>query len=109
MRVEKQLWFWLTALALFIGAIALLKDILLPFVAAIVMAYFLSPIADRLQSIGVNRVLAAILIVGVVAVLIVLALVLLVPVLIDQLRQLATSLPGEMERLRLVIEDLARS
>lgn len=109
MRVEKQLWFWLTALVLFIGAIALLKDILLPFVAAIVMAYFLSPIADRLQAIGVNRVLAAVLIVGIVAVLIVLALVLLVPVLVDQLRQLATSLPGEMERLRVVIEELARS
>ena len=31
-------------------AIALLKDILLPFVAAVVIAYFLNPIADRLQA-----------------------------------------------------------
>jgi predicted PurR-regulated permease PerM len=80
-RVEKQLWFWLTALALFIGAIALLKDILLPFVAAIVIAYFLSPLADRLQALGLNRVLSAVLIVGIVAILVALALVLLVPVL----------------------------
>jgi len=108
MRVEKQLWFWLTALALFIGAIALLKDILLPFIAAIVMAYFLSPIADRLQGVGVNRLLAAILIVGVVAVLIALALVLLVPVLVDQLRQLATSLPEEAQRARQSVEEVAR-
>jgi len=108
MRVEKQLWFWLIALALFIGAIALLKDILLPFIAAIVIAYFLSPIADRLQGVGVNRLLAAVLIVGVVAVLVALALVLLVPVLVDQLRQLATTLPEETQRARLSVEEVAR-
>ena len=109
MRVEKQLWFWLTVLALFIGAIALLKDILLPFVAAIVIAYFLSPIADRLQAIGLNRALSAVLIVGIVAVLVVLALVLLVPVLVDQLRQLAATLPDEMQRGRQSVEEVARS
>ena len=52
MRIEKQLWFWLAALALVVLAIALLKDILLPFVAAIVIAYFLNPLADRLQARG---------------------------------------------------------
>jgi len=109
MRVEKQLWFWLTALVLFIGAIALLKDILLPFVAAIVIAYFLSPIADRLQAFGINRGVSAILIVGVVGVLIALALVLLVPVLVDQVRQLVTALPGEMRRLRVFAEEIARA
>ncbi|MBX9590698.1 MAG: AI-2E family transporter [Hyphomonadaceae bacterium] len=109
MRVEKQLWFWLTALLLFIGAIALLKDILLPFVAAIVMAYFLSPIADRLQALGINRGLSAVLIVGVVGVLIALALVLLAPILADQVRQLVTALPGEMQRLRLFLDEVART
>ena len=109
MRVEKQLWFWLTALAVLVGAIALLKDILLPFVAAIVIAYFLSPIADRLQSFGLTRLASAVLIVGMVAVLVALALVLLVPVLAEQLRQLVTALPTEMQRLRIFVEDLARS
>lgn len=109
MRIEKQLWFWLTALALFIGAIALLKDILLPFVAAVVIAYFLSPLADRLQALGVNRVLSAVIIVGVAAVLVALALLLLVPVLVDQLRQLATTLPDEMQRARQSVEEVART
>jgi predicted PurR-regulated permease PerM len=109
MRIEKQLWFWLAALALLVGAIALLKGILLPFVAAMVIAYFLSPVADRLQAIGVNRVLSALIIVGVVAVLIVLALVLLVPILVDQVRQLVGALPDEMKRLRLFVEELGRA
>jgi len=108
MRVEKQLWFWLTALALLVGMIALLKDILLPFVAAIVIAYFLSPLADRLQALGIHRVLSALIIVGVVAVLVGLALVLLLPVLADQLRRLAAALPEEMQRFRLFMEEWAR-
>src|SRR5947208_419701 len=49
MRVERQLWFWVVALVVLVLAIALLRDILLPFVAAVVVAYFLNPIADRLH------------------------------------------------------------
>ena len=109
MRIDKQLWFWLTAFAVLVGAVALLKDILLPFVVAIVIAYFLNPIADRLQAVGLNRAWSAVLIVGVVAVLVALAFVLLVPILVDQLRQLVTALPGEMQRFRLFLEELARA
>jgi predicted PurR-regulated permease PerM len=106
--VQKQLWFWLAALIVVVGLIALLSDILLPFVAAIVGAYFLSPLADRLQTLGLNRTLAAILIVGVAAVLVALALVLLVPVLVDQIRQLVAALPAETERLKGFIERYGR-
>ena len=52
MKVERQLWFWLAALVLVVLTIALLKDILLPFVAAIVIAYFLNPLADRLEAVS---------------------------------------------------------
>lgn len=108
MRVEKQLWFWLIAFAVLVGTIALLREILLPFVVAIVVAYFLSPLVDRLQGLGLNRALSAILIVGVGAVLVVLAFVLVVPILIDQVRQLAVVLPDEMQRWRHMLEELSR-
>ena len=52
MRIGRQLWFWLAALVVVVLAIALLKDILLPFVTAIVVAYFLNPLADRLRPWG---------------------------------------------------------
>jgi len=109
MRNEKQLWFWLAALVLVIAAIALLRDILLPFVAAIVIAYFLSPLADRLQVLGLNRGLAALLIVGIGCVLVAIAVVLLGPLLVEQVRQLVTALPGEMERLKAFLETLGRN
>src|SRR5262249_62308463 len=108
MRFERQLWFWGAALVVLIIAIALLRDILLPFVAAIVVAYFLNPIADWLQAQGLNRAVAAILIIGVVAVLVAFALVLLVPVLADQVRQMVTALPGETERFKAFAERLGR-
>jgi predicted PurR-regulated permease PerM len=108
MRVERQLWFWVAALVVLVFAIALLRDILLPFVAAVVGAYFLNPIADRLQVYGLNRTWAAILVVGVVAVLVALALILLVPVLVDQVRQMVTALPGETERFKAFVERFGR-
>ena len=108
MRVERQLWFWVAALVVLVAAIALLRDILLPFVAAIVVAYFLNPIADRLQARGLNRAWAAILIVGVAAVLVTFALILLVPVLADQMRQMVTALPGETERFKAFVERFGR-
>jgi predicted PurR-regulated permease PerM len=108
MRIERQLWFWLGALVLVVLAIALLKDILLPFVTAIVVAYFLNPIADRLQARGVGRVWAAMLIVGLLAVVVALVVVLLGPLLVEQVRQLVSALPGETERLRAFVERLGR-
>lgn len=107
MRVEKQLWFWLSALVVFVAIVALLKEILLPFVAALVIAYFLNPLADRLQRLGLSRLGSAAIIVGVAAVLVVLAVVLLVPLLLEQVRQLATVLPGEMERFKTFVEGLS--
>jgi len=104
MRVERQLWFWAAALVVVVLLIALLRDILLPFVTAIVVAYFLNPVADRLETYGLKRPWAAILIVGVMGVLVALALVLLVPVLANQVRQLVTALPQETERFKAFVE-----
>jgi len=109
MRIERQLLFWLAALALLVAAIALLKEILLPFVTAIVIAYFLNPIADRFEAHGVGRVMAATMIVGLVAMLLALAVTLLGPLLIDQVRQLIAALPSDLERLRAALEGFARS
>jgi len=107
MKIEKQLWFWLAALALVVLIIAVLRDILLPFVAAIVIAYFLNPLADRLEARGLPRIWAAIIIVGLVAVLIGLALVLLVPLLAEQVRQLIAAAPAEAERVKTGVEGWA--
>lgn len=108
MQVERHIWFWLAAFLVLILSIALIKDILLPFVVGIVLAYFLNPVADRLASWGLGRGLASAVIVGVVAALVVTALYLLAPLLFAQAQQLATALPGEVSRLTELFENWAR-
>lgn len=104
----RQVWFWLLALLAVLIALSVFKDILLPFIAGMMLAYFLNPLADRLQAMGLSRVIAAALLVCVVGVFLVAALVLLMPVLSTQIEQLAKSLPSDIQRARRALEVLAQ-
>ena len=108
MSIGRHIWFWLAALVGVVLVIALVKEILLPFVVGIVLAYFLNPVADRLSGLGVNRTAASALIVGIVAALVVTALYLIAPVLFAQAQHMANVLPGELERLANLFESWAR-
>ncbi len=81
-RKENQILFWLGALVLFVLAIGLLRDILLPFVAGVIIAYFLNPVAERLSAWGVPRIWSSAFLVVAGGVVIVALLVFLVPLLI---------------------------
>ncbi len=48
MPFQRQVIFWLAALAVFILLLWLLSGILLPFVAGLAIAYLLNPLTDRL-------------------------------------------------------------
>ena len=104
----RQIWFWLAALVALLLGLALFKDILLPFVAGMLLAYFLNPLVERLQRYGLSRTMAAALIVGVAGLMVVTALVVLAPVLANQAQQLAIALPGDIERARLALEKFAQ-
>ena len=66
MALQRQVVFWLAALAVFVLLLWLLSGILLPFVAGLAIAYLLTPLTDRLERLGVNRLVAALLIITVV-------------------------------------------
>ncbi len=108
MKVERQVLFWLLALALLILTLGLLKDILLPFIVGMVLAYFLNPVADRLTALGLPRIWASVLIVAGGAVVITALLVFVLPVIANQAQQFAVALPGEMERVKTMLEEWAR-
>ncbi|MER2604454.1 MAG: AI-2E family transporter [Siculibacillus sp.] len=103
MTLERQLRFWLGALAVFIAFLWLFSGVLLPFVAGIALAYLLDPAADRLEKWGMPRSIAAMTIVVGLVVVFVLVLVLVVPLIGDQLSALAERLPGLVTRLRAVL------
>jgi len=84
----------------------LLHDILLPFVAGIALAYVLAPVADRGERLGINRTVAALLIVGVFVVSLISLILLLVPLLLQQGTALISHIPGYVKRVRELVVDL---
>ena len=48
----RPLVFWITMLAAVLAAVVLLREILLPFLAGMVLAYLLDPLATRLERVG---------------------------------------------------------
>ncbi len=107
MGEKRQVWFWFGALAFIIAAIALLGQVLLPFVMGAVLAYFLNPVADALERMGLGRALATVVILGLASVAVFATMFFLVPLAVGQLTQLAQTLPGDLERAQLALEQWA--
>lgn len=99
----RQLAFWLIAAALLVLFLYVFSSILLPFLAGMVLAYFLDPVADRLQRLGLSRLAATILILIGALILLFLALMVLIPVLSNQLLEFAAGLPDYLARLQALI------
>lgn len=89
---------WLIAVALFFLALYLLRGMLLPFVAGFALAYFLDPIADRLERAGMRRV-PAVVVLSVAFALVVTGLALvLIPAIQGQVVTLIENAPGYADR-----------
>ncbi|WP_085904432.1 AI-2E family transporter [Kiloniella majae] len=112
MTAERQIRFWLIGLVVFLLSVFVLRSVLLPFVAGMAIAYFLDPVCDKLEAIGLSRMLATTVVTITFLLILIVALVLLVPALIGQVADLIESLPklveavrGQMSKLLLMIED----
>jgi predicted PurR-regulated permease PerM len=91
--VRDQLKYWgLTAVIFFILLWAL-GDVLLPFILGAAVAYFLDPVADRLEALGASRVLATATITFTAIFIFVLMALLVIPTLIHQTTSLFASAP----------------
>ena len=88
-----QIRYWGAAALAFVFILWALGDILLPFVLGGAIAYFLDPVADRLQRLGLGRTMATVAI-FVASLLVVVAIALVVvPVLIQQTISLFNTAP----------------
>ncbi len=95
-----QFRYWGIAAAVFFLVIWFLGDVLLPFIVGGAIAYFLDPIADRLERLGLSRV-AATAFISLVALLLVILLVLaVIPTLVGQLTALVNSAPDIARKLQ---------
>ncbi|WP_136634628.1 AI-2E family transporter [Pseudooceanicola onchidii] len=98
--VRQQLKYWGIAAAVFFVALWWLGDVILPFVLGGAVAYFLDPVADRLERLGASRALAtAIITLGAILIFVLLAL-LVVPTLINQAVALFDTAPKVLQNLQ---------
>ncbi|MCW1934230.1 AI-2E family transporter [Pararhodobacter zhoushanensis] len=97
--VRRQLQFWGVFAALLVLVLWFLGDVLLPFVLGMTLAYFLDPIADRLEKLGMGRTAATVTISLGATLIFVLGILLIVPTLAQQLQALFTSIPERTTQL----------
>jgi len=102
--------FWAIAFVVFLLLLWVLKDILLPFVLGMVIAYLLDPIMERLARYKLSRSLSAILITAGFAVVVLGIFAIVVPVIHSQAIELSTEVPEIVadwkEKAMPMIEDL---
>lgn len=104
--VFRQVAFWLLAAAVLIFFLYVFSSILLPFLAGMVLAYFLDPVADRLERLGLSRPAATVLILISFVLTLAVALMIIIPVLGNQLLGFAERLPDYIARLQALITNL---
>jgi predicted PurR-regulated permease PerM len=98
--ISAQARYWGITAVIFLLVLWLLGDVLLPFLVGGAIAYFMDPVADRLERAGLSRV-AATTVISLVALLAVILLVLaVIPTLVNQLTALVNSAPEIARKLQ---------
>ena len=99
MTLKQHSIFWAIAIIVFLLFLNIFASIMLPFVAGMAIAYFLDPMADWLEDKGFNRIMATTVIMSLFSLVIIAALLLIVPLMLNQLNQLLIELPSYVDSL----------
>jgi predicted PurR-regulated permease PerM len=91
--VKDQIRYWGVATAGFLVVLWFLGDVILPFVLGGAIAYFLDPVADRIERLGASRAVATTLITLAAVLIFVLMALLVVPLLVQQAISLFETAP----------------
>ncbi|AEI93194.1 MULTISPECIES: AI-2E family transporter [Roseobacter] len=91
--IRDQLKYWGIATAVLLVALMFLGDVLLPFVLGGAIAYFLDPVADRLERLGLSRVAATAIITLCGMMVFFIVALLVIPALVEQAVKLVNVAP----------------
>ncbi len=95
-----QMRYWGIAAAIFFLALWFLGDMILPFVLGGAIAYFLDPVADRLERTGFSRAISVTLITLIAVLIFVVMALLVIPTLVEQAVALFNTAPQLAQDLR---------
>jgi predicted PurR-regulated permease PerM len=97
--VRDQIKYWSVALGVILVVLWFMGDVLLPFVLGSAIAYFLDPVADRLERLGLSRAMSTAAITVVAILIFVIMALLVIPTLISQALNLFAVAPDLTKRL----------
>src|ERR1700720_906229 len=100
MNFTRPVAFWIAVLAAVVAAVVLLREALLPFVAGMLLAYLLDPLATRLERLGMNRLIATLTIVGLFVAGVTALIILTAPVVVGELAYFIDNFPRYIKRVR---------
>ncbi|MFL5202254.1 MAG: AI-2E family transporter, partial [Microvirga sp.] len=108
MTVARPTAFWITIAVIVLVMLVLLREILLPFAIGMALAYLLVPAVDRLERAGINRSLAALMLVLLLAACFVGLLLVMLPALVGELRFFIDEFPRYVTRVQSLAADTSR-
>ena len=103
LTIREQGKYWGAAALLFFVLLWFLGNVILPFLVGGALAYFLDPIADRLERAGLSRVMATLTITLIGVLIVVLMVLAVIPLLVNQLSALIDAAPEIATRFQIAL------
>lgn len=103
--VQTQAKYWGLVAIVFLAALIWLGDVMLPFLIGGAIAYFLDPVADKLEDLGLSRAIATATISIGALIIFALAALLIIPTLINQTVALVEVAPELFSSLKAFLAD----
>ena len=100
LTARQQVGWWSGGLALFLVFLYFLGGALVPYLVGMGMAYFLDPVADRLEKSGMSRMAATLAIMLVALVVFLIGVLLVLPFVVAQVAAAVQAAPGLFETVR---------
>ncbi|KIN71641.1 AI-2E family transporter [Sulfitobacter guttiformis] len=97
--IREQIKYWGVATAIFLVVLWFMGDVLLPFILGSAVAYFLDPVADKLERMGLTRAMSTAVITVIALLVFVIMALLVVPTLVSQAVNLFEIAPDLTKRL----------
>lgn len=98
-KISNNWIFWLALFIFFCVSVYVLRSVLLPFVAGIIIGYLLDPLTSKFEKWGFNRTLATIVVMTLVVLIVFPLLILLIGVIDEQLGRFISSIPAYLSSL----------
>jgi predicted PurR-regulated permease PerM len=98
---SKQLRAWIVVAIIMLALLWLLSDVLFPFVAGMILAYFLDPLVDKLERRGLSRTLGTTIVLIAFLILLSVFLLLMAPMIYDQAVGFGKNVPKYLAELNM--------